>query len=249
MAPIHPPENIVSHFTELRKRLLIAAAAWVAASIIAYPFSGWILDRLLEPLGSISPAVYFTAPADAFMVRFRIALTAGVLIASPVILGQLWMFVSPALYRKEKKIVLPLVLVISLFFVVGALFAFFLVLPPTLQFLMGYETPRLKPLITIEEYASFAGGFVLAFGVAFNLPVAVALLSFAGLVRHAQLVAWRKYVVVFLFFAAAVLTPSPDVVSQLMLGVPLVLLYEIGVACARLIEARKKRSAARREVQ
>jgi sec-independent protein translocase protein TatC len=249
VAPIHPPENIVSHFAELRKRLLIAAAAWAVASAAAYPFSGWVLDRLLEPLRSVSPAVYFTAPADAFMVRFRLALTAGVLIASPVLIAQLWLFVSPGLYGKEKKIILPLLAVISFFFIAGALFAFFIVLPPTLDFLMGYETPYLKPLISIGEYVSFAGGFVLAFGVAFNLPVAVALFSIAGLVRHSQLVEWRKFAVVLLFLAAAVLTPSPDVVSQLMLGVPLVLLYETGVVCARVIEAQKKRSAGRSAVQ
>lgn len=244
------PENVISHFSELRKRLLVSAAAWVCASVAAYPASGWILDRLIEPLGSVSGAVYFTAPADAFMVRLHIALIAGLLAASPVILAQVWRFVAPGLYHKEKRVVFPLIMAMSFLFVTGALFAFLVVLPPTLRFLLGFETPHLLPLISVNEYASFAGGFILAFGTAFNLPVALALLSWAGLVRLSQLTAGRKFAVVGLFFLAAVLTPSPDMASQLMLGVPLCLLYEAGILSVRIIEGAKKRSAARRsEVQ
>ena len=233
-----PPENLVFHLAELRRRLIACAAALGLASVAAYPFADRIFGLLVAPLKP--EPVYFTSPADAFMIKLRIAVSTGVVIASPFLSGQIWLFISPALYPKEKRAILPLALATALFFVVGALFAFFLVLPPTVGFLIGFRTPSLQPLISVDRYVAFAVGFVLAFGVAFNLPVAVAALSFVGLVRHRDLVRWRKVVIVVLFFAAAVLTPSPDVLSQLLLGIPLVLLYEASLIAAWWIERRRK---------
>ena len=233
------------HLDELRKRLFIALGAYLVAGVVPWIYSDRLLEFLVSPLTQTAGPAYFFSPADAFIVKVKVSLLAAALLSSPVALGQLWLFISPALYGGEKKILLPLIFITCGFFLAGAAFSFFEVIPTALHFLIGMQTEFMKPMVSVSEYVSFVTSMVLAFGIAFNLPVFVLALVGSGVLQAKMLHQFQRAAILIIFIAAAVLTPGPDVASQLLLAVPLLVLFEISVLCAVILERLRKKKNAR----
>ena len=232
--PFKPPEREMSfleHLEELRRRILKSLAAVVIFAIAAYFFSDKLVNFVSAPLDAVG--VYFKAPTEAFMVRMKISIFAGAIAAVPVLFYQLWMFVGPGLYKSETKIVVPIVLSATIFFLVGGGFCFFYVIPIAVKFLLGFATENMQPMIMIGDYISFVGMMVLAFGIVFELPVASFILGRMGVIDYKLMSKGRRYAIVAMVILGAVLTP-PDVFSQLMLAAPLYILYEISILVVRL---------------
>jgi sec-independent protein translocase protein TatC len=216
--------DIIPHLEELRKRLLKSGASVVIGAIVAWFFVDHVIDLIADMVGQ----VYFMAPTEAFLVRLKLSIIMGVMVSVPVITYQLWRFVSPGLYPREKQMVLPVVIASTFFFAVGALFCYAVVLPVALEFLMGYGTENMTPLISVGSLLSFCAYMVLAFGIVFELPVVSYFLGRIGLVSYKILAKGRRYAVVLALILGATLTP-PDVFSQVMLAGPLLVLYEISI--------------------
>ncbi len=233
--------SFIGHLEEFRKRLLISLAAVGAGTLFCFVYIDEILNILIKPIRPSIGEIYFFSPSDAFVIKIKAALLVGFLIASPLVLCELWLFVSPAMYPHEKRALLPVVFITSFLFLTGALFSFFMVLPVTLDFLIGQQTAFLKPLVSMSEYLGFLSGMMIAFGFAFNLPVFVVALVASGFVKVKTLNQYQRHIVVFIFIAAAVLTPGPDIASQLMLAFPLLFLFEFSVLAGWVVEKLRKK--------
>ena len=235
--------TIIEHLEELRIRLLISLAAFAVATVVSFLFVERILAILIRPVGQ----VVFTAPTEAFFVRLKVAALSGVFLSFPVILFQLWRFVSVGLTRTERRYALSLLPFSLALFVGGAAFAFLAILPVGVKFLLGYQTETLRPMISIQAYTSFATSFVLAFGLVFQLPVVILFLARIGMVSPSTLAAGRKYALLAIVAASAVLTPGGDVFSQLLMAVPTYLLYEVSIWVARLVAPKPSAEAVQKE--
>lgn len=236
---------LFDHLVELRKRLLICLAVLVVAFFAAYAFAQPIFGFLVQPLKDAGETkVIYTDVFEAFWVQVKVALFAALMVCFPVIATQIWRFVAPGLYAREKKAVLPFLLLTPVFFGGGAAFAYYLAMPWALHFLLGFQGQvggiDQEALPSVGLYLSFVTRFLFGFGVAFLLPILLMLLERAGLVTREQLTAKRRYAIVGAFAVAAVLTP-PDAISQFMLAVPLWLLYESSIIAIRLTHWRAAR--------
>jgi sec-independent protein translocase protein TatC len=227
--------GFIEHLEELRRRLIVCMASVLVVSIVGYYFAEQMIDFLIRPVGE----VYFMSPTEAFGVRIKISLFAGLLVSVPVILFQVWRFVVPGLYKHEIRLVVPVVFFGTLFFLIGAAFCFVVVLPVGVKFLIGFGTEHLKPLISVGSYLSFAAWMVLAFGVVFELPVISFFLGKAGVISARTLRKGRRYAIVGILLVAGAITPSPDVFSQLMLAGPLYFLYEVSIILVHYTGKRK----------
>lgn len=224
---------LLEHLVELRKRLLWCVVAIVVLFFVCYSFAEPILGVLVQPLRHAFPAgegrLVFTELYGAFFVQVKVALFAALFCAFPLLSTQLWRFVAPGLYAKEKRAFLPFLLATPVLFIVGASLAYFVVMPTAFHFLLSFDGPvgglQQEALPEVNGYLSMVMTFLMAFGIAFLLPVLLMLVERAGLVTRAQLVSGRRYAIVLSVIVAAIATP-PDVLSQLMLAGPLVLLYE-----------------------
>jgi len=224
----------MEHLGELRVRIMRALYGLLAGTVIALPFSERIVDWLARPVTRLGYELVFTAPAEAFWVQMKVGLIAGVFIAAPVILWQVWAFIAPGLHHHEKKYAVPFVLIGSLMFILGGAFSLFVVTPYALNFLLSYSRPGLKPMITIQNHIDFLLKFTLAFGAVFELPLALTLLARMGVVTAKMLAKNRKYAILGAFIAGAILTPTPDAFNQTLMAGPLIILYEVGIVCARI---------------
>jgi sec-independent protein translocase protein TatC len=233
----------MEHLGELRTRIMRALYGLLAGTLIALPFSQRIVDWLARPVTKLGYELVFTAPAEAFWVQMKVGLIAGVFIAAPVILWQVWAFISPGLHQHEKKYAVPFVIVGSVMFVLGGIFSLFVVTPYALTFLLGYARPGLKPMITIQNHIDFLLKFTLAFGAVFELPLALTLLARMGVVTAKMLAKNRKYAILGAFIAGAILTPTPDAFNQSLMAGPLILLYEVGIVSARIFGRRQAPAA------
>jgi len=231
----------------LRQRLLWSVAALILAFLASMFFADEIFGILVQPLTDAFPAgegkLIYTKLYEAFFVEIKVAMFAAFFIAFPIISNQLWAFVAPGLYANEKKAFLPFLVATPVLFVAGASLAYFIVMPTAFRFFLGFEGSvgglQQEALPAMGDYLSLVMQFILAFGVCFQLPVLLLLLNRAGLVSRQQLKGIRRYMIVGAFALAAILTP-PDVVSQLMLGLPLILLYEVSLVIMWFTERRKK---------
>ena len=232
---------LIEHLIELRSRLLRGAAGLFVVLLCLLPFATDLYGLLAEPLLRHLPAgqsIIATNPAGAFFAPIKLALFCALFLTMPWQLYQLWAFVAPALYAREKRLALPLLASAVLLFYAGCAFAFFLVLPAVFHFLTSFGAGIIAVTPDAGAYLDFVLALFLAFGLSFELPVAMVILVLLGWVSPAQLKEARSYAVVGIFVVAAVVTP-PDVVSQLMLAIPMCLLYEIGIHAARwLVPAR-----------
>jgi sec-independent protein translocase protein TatC len=216
--------TFVEHLEELRRRLLWALGVWALCAGVAFTFVETWIPLLVRPVGRL----VFVAPAEAFTARLVLALGAGVVAAVPCWIWQLWAFVAPALEASQRRFIgrrLPLAVVL---FYTGAGFALIVALPAALRFLLGFATEQIQPMITVGSYVSFVTIWTLLFGVIFELPVAFLVLGECGLVSAAMLAHYRRHAVLAIFIVAAIFTP-PDVVSQFMMAVPLLILFEMSV--------------------
>ena len=230
-----------AHLEELRKRLITCFVAVGIGFLISYGFKEKLFDILSRPLISVmehGDKIVFTGLPEAFFTYLKVSFLSGLILAAPVILYQFWVFVAPGLYKNERHLLLPIVFLSSFFFVGGALFGYFIVFPLGFKFFLGFATETIKPLPAMREYLSFSSKLLLAFGLVFELPLVITFLSRMGLVTVSFLKKNRKYALLLFFVAAAILTP-PDVVTQVMMALPLMLLYEISILGARIF-ARKK---------
>ncbi|MEE4359688.1 MAG: twin-arginine translocase subunit TatC [Desulfococcaceae bacterium] len=221
----------LSHLEELRDRLIRCMLAIGAGFCIAYAFKEKLFEILLHPLLQVmgkGETLIFTGLPEAFFTYLKVALLAGAMLASPVILYQFWMFVAPGLYQKEKKVLLPIVFLSTLFFVGGSLFGYFYVFPFGFQFFLGFANENLQALPSMKEYLTFSSKLLLAFGVVFELPLVLTAMARMGLVTPEFLRINRKYAILIFFIGAAIITP-PDVVTQIMMGIPLMILYELSI--------------------
>ena len=232
--------GFLEHLEDLRKRLLTALAAIGIFSVAGFFFSKPLFNLLTLPLRQVQGnPLYFQAPYEAFLTQLSVSVLAGAVLASPVLFTQLWLFLAPGLYHREKRALFPLILISILLFLVGGAFSFWVLVPTGLKFFLSYQTESLRPLLGVGPYFSFLAGMILAGGLVFDLPVVVLGLVRAGVLNQERLKRSRKAVVVTLLVLAAVLTPTPDPVSQLILTVPLVILFEACIFLARWVERKK----------
>jgi sec-independent protein translocase protein TatC len=240
-------ESFISHLIELRQRLIRAVGSVLALFVVLFiwPGSGYIYDVLAAPLMSALPEgakMIATGVITPFMVPVKVTALAAFLVALPYVLYQAWAFVAPGLYEHEKRLALPLVVASTVLFLAGIAFCYFFVFQKVFAFIHTFAPKSITPAPDIEAYFSFVITMFLAFGVTFEIPIAVIVLVRMGVVSVEQLKNARPYVIVGAFVVAAVVTP-PDVLSQFMLAVPMCLLYEAGVFFARFITARRSEPA------
>jgi sec-independent protein translocase protein TatC len=225
---------LFQHLEELRTRLLICCLAIGLGFIISYFFSSRIFEWLMMPwINAMPPGqsakLIYTAPHEAFFVYMKVSLISGTLLSIPVILWQIWRFVAPGLYANEKKYMLPVIFCSCFCFVSGVVFGYFVVIPVAFKFFASFSSEYITPMLRTTEYLAFANKMLLCFGLAFQLPVFAFFLAKLGVLSSGFLKRKRKWAIVLIFIAAAVLTPSPDVVSQLLMAAPLLVLYEASV--------------------
>lgn len=231
-------ESFISHLVELRGRLMKAMAAVLVAFFCLVPWAGDVYDLLARPLMAALPPgakMIATGVITPFMVPLKVTLMAAFVLALPVVLYQAWAFVAPGLYAHEKKFGLPLVIGSSLLFVLGMAFCYFFVFGTVFSFIAKVSPASITPAPDIEQYLNFVMTMFLAFGVTFEVPVVVVLLVKFGVVKVAKLKEIRPYAIVGAFIIAAVVTP-PDVTSQILLAIPMCLLFELGIFLARFVE-------------
>jgi len=230
--------SFLEHLGELRVRIVRGLVALLIGLVIAFPFSEKIVDWLARPVTNLKYNLVFTAPAEAFWVQMKVAIITGLFIGSPGILWQIWAFIVPGLHVHERKYAAPFVIIGSLLFLGGGAFSLFIVTPYAIQFLLSFARPGLQPMITIQNHVDFLLKFTLAFGLVFELPLALTLLARMGVVNARMLAKNRKYAILGAFIAAAILTPTPDAFNQALMAGPLIILYEVGIVCARIFGRR-----------
>lgn len=225
---------LFQHLEELRSRLLICGLTIGVGFVVCYFFKERLFDLFIQPwIRALPPGqtykLIYTAPHEAFLVYMEVSFIAGTILAAPIILWQIWRFIAPGLYDNEKKYILPIILCSSLFFASGVLFGYFVVIPVAFKFFASFASPYITPMLRISQYLSFADKMLLCFGIVFELPVFAFFLAKMGVLSADFLKRKRKWAIVLIFIGAAVLTPSPDVVSQLLMALPLLVLYEASV--------------------
>ncbi len=235
---------LTDHLAELRTRLIRVGIAWGAGAALAWSWSEQIFSLLLAPavdaLGTDGGKLQAIAPTEIFFTYLQCALLAGFLVALPVIFWQIWAFIAPGLYPSEKQTVLPFVGVTTVLFLAGAGFGHTAVLPVMFQFFTTFDNEFVESAWTMSEVFGLTTRMFLAFGVAFELPVVVFFLALAGIVEAPKLLKGTPYAVLAIFIVAAILTPTPDLVSQMLLGIPMVGLYLLGVGVAFLFTGGRK---------
>jgi len=241
-----PQDTFISHLVELRDRLLrsLIAIGIVFIALFLYPGSGPIFDFLAAPLMQALPEgakMIATGVITPFMVPVKVTALMALLVVLPYVLYQAWAFVAPGLYAHEKRLVLPLVIASTGLFVAGMAFCYYFVFGKVFAFINSFAPQSITPAPDIEAYFSFVLTMFLAFGVTFEIPVVVVVLARAGIVSVEQMKAARPYVIVGAFVIAAIVTP-PDVLSQLLLAIPMCLLYELGLLFARFMGRRRGES-------
>ena len=234
--------SFTEHLEELRNRLIKILIAVAIGFVICYFFSKQLFYFLSMPLLEVLPkqnSLIFTALPEAFFTYLKISLFAGIFLSSPYIFYQIWKFISPGLYPEEKKYVIPFVIVSTLFFVTGACFGYFIVFPFGFKFFIGFQNEYIKALPSLKQYLGFAIKLLFAFGVIFEMPVIMYFLAKIRVINSQILTKNRRYTIVLIFIAAAVLTP-PDVFTQMLMALPLIILYELSIFIVKYVEKRRK---------
>ncbi len=243
----------VEHLRELRSRLRNASIAFAIAFVVCFIFSEEIYTWLRGPYDQAwlshaslgpTPEMVFIKPTDPFWVYMSVSMWAGVFVASPFIFFQFWQFIAPGLYKRERRIGVAFGCFSALFFVSGALFCYYFVLEQLYEFLLGYADPRLRATISINEYLDLTRDMMLAFGAVFEMPMLILFLASVGLVTHKSLWKFNRWFVVLAFIIGAILTPSPDVVSQVLMALPMIVLYNLSIIIAWVVVRGKEKRAA-----
>lgn len=236
--------TLFEHLDELRSRIIYSLLAWIVSSTAAYFFTPHIL-RLFTSM--IKTRLIFVNPTEAFFAYLKIALLMGLFIALPFILFQIALFVFPGLEKAERRWVGALVPAVVVLFFLGVLFAYFVLIPITLRFFMSFGTSDLQPMITIGNFISFVLTLTILCGIIFQTPLTILFLGLIGIVSAKMLREKRKYVILFFFILSAIATPTPDAFTQIIVAIPMLLLYEVGIILVWIVEKRKKKGTARGE--
>lgn len=231
--------SFLAHIEELRWRILQYLVVYVVCCFIAYPLTSKILPFIIGPVGS----VVFHAPGEAFSAYMMLTLLEAFIFSSPAFLYQIWAFAWEALTDKERKHIVLFGPFSLILFLAGAAFAFYVVAPFAIKFLFSFSSERVVPMISIKSYISFIGNLLVSFGVVFELPLVLIFLVKIGIATPAFLKHFRRHVILAIFIISAIFTP-PDVVSQLLMAVPLVVLYEIGVLCSVFFSKKEREKSA-----
>lgn len=227
--------GILDHLRELRRRLLYSISAIAVGALVAYYFSTPVFEFLSTPFfqGFANSALIGTSPAEAWLLKVKVAIFCGALISSPFLFYQLWLFVSPGLYQTERRWVLPFVVASTGLFLGGAIFCYYAVLPLTFAFFYNeFRSINVTPTIKIGDHLSMTIVTLVGFGAVFEMPLATFILARAGIIDHSTLIKWFRQAVVIIFIVAAIITP-PDVLTQLLMAGPLLLLYGLSILIAR----------------
>jgi sec-independent protein translocase protein TatC len=235
--------SFIGHLEELRHRIIVCVIAVAIGVAVCYPIKEWLFQILMRPLKTVmapGDKMIFTGLTEAFFCYLKTALLGGLLLALPVIMYQMWCFIAPGLYAKERRFILPLVLLSCLFFIGGALFAYFIILPFAFKYLLSFRSEVILALPSMKEYFTLASILLLAFGLVFELPLVLTLLGRLGLVTTSFLGKNRKYAILLIFIAAAFITPTPDAVNQCLMAFPLMILYEVGILGVRIFGKKKE---------
>jgi sec-independent protein translocase protein TatC len=236
-----PGMSLMEHLDELRKRIVHSALYLVAGFIVAWVFKDALLNLLQRPLLKIGKSLVFTHPMDALNLYLQVALLAGAILASPFILFQVWLFIAPGLYQKEKRFVWPFMLATVGLFLAGASFGYFYVLPGAMEILIIKMGHNFTPMITIEDYSSFFLSIILGLGISFELPILIFFLAMFGIVSPKFL--WKniRYAILAVFIVAAVICPSPDPWTMCIYAIPMLALYLIGIGVAWYVHPSRKK--------
>ncbi len=227
-------QSFLIHVDELRQRLIKILLGFIIATLACYNFVGRILPWIIKPAGHL----IYTAPTEAFGAYMTLAAVMGFLISFPWTLYQVWVFVGVALRPHEKKFVALFGPLSLLFFLLGVAFSYFVGIPLTYRFLMSFSSPSMQPMITVSHYMGFLANMLIAFGVTFELPLILAFLAKIGIATPEFLRQKRRHAIMIILIVAAIVTP-PDVVSQVLLAVPLIILYEVGIIFVRITSKHK----------
>ncbi|MGA7714236.1 MAG: twin-arginine translocase subunit TatC [Rhizomicrobium sp.] len=250
---------LLEHLVELRKRLVYSLIAFAASFLICFYFSKPIYAFLTQPLaraliGHPNHHLIYTAVYETFFTYVKVGMFAGLCLSFPIVASQIWMFVAPGLYKHERNAFLPFLIASPVLFLIGAGFVFYVMLPFALKFFLGFETPGtantlgIEMLAKVSDYLDLVTTLIFAFGLTFQMPVALALLGRVGIVSAAMLRKARRYAIVGIFGLAAIVTP-PDLFSMISLALPLTLLYEVSIWCVALIERKRAKEDAAREAE
>ena len=243
--------SFVSHFIELRSRLIKSLVFIFVTFIISYTFAEYIYSFLVHPYAEavkddpLSRRLIFTALHETFITYLKVAFFTAIFVTSPIILTQIWKFIAPGLYKNEKKALLPYLVATPTLFLLGGMLVYYLVMPLAIKFFLSFETSAQVTSLPIQleakvnEYLSLIMRLIFAFGISFQLPVLLSLLARVGFIDSEFLKTRRKYVVVIIFAVAAILTP-PDPITQIGLGIPLLILYELSILSVKIIEKKQK---------
>lgn len=230
------------HLEELRRRLIWSIVGIAVTFFVAWTYSPTIFRWVERPIRPYLPKgvhLAFTTMPEPFLLYFRVALYGGIILASPFLIWQVWLFIAPALYRRERRWAVPFVAVTLAFFLSGCAFGYFIAFPRVCEFLVGMGTSTgFTPVITINEYLSIASKTIFGLGLCFETPILVFFLARLGLVTERFLLAKFKYAILIIFIIAAVITPTPDVMTQCVFALPMIVLYLIGIAVAWIFRRR-----------
>lgn len=228
--------SLIEHLNELRKRLTVSAGAVFLGFLGSWYFAPAIFRWLEQPILQVLPPgeqLAFTDLSGPFMLYIKVALLAGIFLSSPVILLQVWLFIRPGLYDSERNLALPFIFFTSLFFVAGGYFGYLVAFPMVVKFLLGVGED-FKQVVTIQTYFSMMSKILLGLGLVFEIPMLIFFLARLGLVSARQLIRWYKWAILVIFVVAAVITPTPDIATQSVFAVPMMLLYGLGIIVAAL---------------
>lgn len=235
----------IAHLKELRDRLIICIIGVGVAFIATYYFKGPIFTFLMRPFVGVMPpqsAFIFTGVTEAFITYFKISFVAALFLASPIILYEVWMFVAPGLYETEKRYAVPFILFGSLFFIIGGLFSYFVVMPYIYRFFVSYAGPTIIPMPSLKSYMNLTLKLIVAFGLIFQMPLIAYYLSKAGIIKYRTLAKKRRYAILAIVIVSAVITP-PEVTSQLLMALPMYGLFEISIIIARVFGKKERMDA------
>jgi len=230
--------TVISHLEELRRVLLISIISTTVLAVAGYFFADWILSSLMEPITKLGQKIYFTGVTEAIFVKIKISFFAGFLAALPIILWQIWSFVVPALKKNERLYFTLFVFISFISFLGGIAFGFFGVYRMGVIFLLQFAGPSLTPLLTIDKYISFTISFLLPFGIVFEFPLISFFLAKLELVTYAFFARNRRYAILAVVALAAIITPTPDLITCLIVSGPMYLLFELSVLVVRIVERR-----------
>lgn len=232
------------HLRELRKRLIISVLAVAAGFGVSYYFSVELYDILTTPLIPALPPgsefLVFTGVVEPFFIYMKVGLLGGLILASPVVLYQLWAFVAPGLYANEKRWFVFTVFFSLILFTGGTLFAYFVVFPFAFKYLLSFSNDSLRPILSMGLYFSLVTRLMIAFGVVFQMPLVILVLARLGIVTTAQLLSWWRYALVLILVVSAIITPTPDVFNQMLMAGPLMILYMVSILIAKIFGKKKE---------